>query len=75
VMFMGLKLVDVYSTTNTEKNVFYSAFMTRKVQFNDVDPDVRIKDVENPTKDINSEDPIAAAETAADSSEHHSNVV
>lgn len=74
VMFMGLKLTDVYSTTNTEKNIFYSAFMTRKVQFNDVDPDVRITDVENPTKDNKSEDPIAVAETAAESSEHHNNV-
>lgn len=57
VMFMSLKLVDVYSTTNTEKNIFYSAFMTRKVQFNDVDPDVRVtprssfSDVENGVSD------------------------
>lgn len=36
---MGLKVSDVYSTVNTKKNVFYSAYLKNKVQFNDVDPD------------------------------------
>lgn len=39
ILFMGLKVVDVYSTVNTKKNVFYSAYLKNKVQFNDVDPD------------------------------------
>jgi len=40
VLFMGLKVTDVYTTVYTKKNIFYSAYMKKKVQFNDVDPDV-----------------------------------
>ena len=36
---MLTKMADVYSTVNTEKNIFYSAYMKGKVQYNDVDPD------------------------------------
>jgi type II secretory pathway component PulK len=36
---MGLKVADVFSTVNTKKNVFYSAYLKNKVQYNDVDPD------------------------------------
>ena len=36
---MGSKVSDVFSTVNTKKNVFYSAYLKNKVQFNDVDPD------------------------------------
>lgn len=39
VMFMSIKLYDVYFVTNTKKYVFLSAYLNRKVQFNDVDPD------------------------------------
>ena len=39
LLFMGMKVVDVYSTVNTKKNIFYSAYLKNKVQFNDVDPD------------------------------------
>tara|TARA_B100001063_G_scaffold167131_5_gene156099 strand:- start:1287 stop:2117 length:831 start_codon:yes stop_codon:yes gene_type:complete len=39
VLFMALKLNDIYTILNTEKNIFLSAFLTRKIQFNDVDPD------------------------------------
>ena len=39
LLFMGLKVSDVDSTVNTKKNVFYSAYLKNKVQFNDVDPD------------------------------------
>jgi len=39
VLFMGMKVSDVFSIVNTKKNVFYSAYLTNKVQFNDVDPD------------------------------------
>jgi len=39
VLFMLAKLADVYVTVNTEKNVFYSAYLKSKIQFNDVDPD------------------------------------
>jgi len=39
VLFMGFKVTDVYTTVNTKKNIFYSAYLKSKVQFNDVDPD------------------------------------
>ena len=39
LLFMGLKVTDVYSTVNTKTNVFYSAYLKNKIQFNDVDPD------------------------------------
>ena len=48
---MGSKLNDVFSIVNTDKNIFFSAYLKRKVQFNDIDPDAprkTIKDVENP---------------------------
>lgn len=39
IVVMITKLGDVYTTVNTEKNIFYSAYLKGKVQFNDVDPD------------------------------------
>jgi hypothetical protein len=39
ILFMVTKLGDVYANVNTEKNVFYSAYLKGKVQYNDVDPD------------------------------------
>ena len=39
VLFMGTKVSDVYTTVNTKKNIFFSAYLKQKVQFNDVDPD------------------------------------
>jgi len=39
VLFMSSKLGNVYEIINTEQNIFYSAFLKRKVQYNDVDPD------------------------------------
>jgi hypothetical protein len=38
ILFMITKLADVYSTVNTEENIFYSAYMKEKLQYNDVDP-------------------------------------
>lgn len=38
VLFMIGKLSDVFITVYTDKNIFYSAYLTRKVQFNDIDP-------------------------------------
>jgi hypothetical protein len=37
VLFMGLKVSDVYSIVNTKKNIFYSAYLKQRIQFNDVD--------------------------------------
>jgi hypothetical protein len=42
ILFMITKLGDVYSTVNTERNIFYSAYMKGKIQFNDVDPNKRL---------------------------------
>lgn len=39
ILFMVMKLVDVHAIVNTEENIFYSAYLKGKVQFNDVDPD------------------------------------
>ena len=38
-LFMALKLSDTKTITETEENVFLSAYLTRKIQYNDVDPD------------------------------------
>lgn len=42
VMFLASKLGDVYKIANTEENVFLSAYLTRKIQFNYVDEDYMI---------------------------------
>lgn len=39
VLFMGSKVNEIYSIANTENNIFYSAYLKNKVQYNDVDPD------------------------------------
>lgn len=43
-LFMGLKLNDIKAITETDKNIFLSAYLTRKIQYNDVDPDKMIED-------------------------------
>lgn len=40
VLFIASKLHEVYSIVNTKEHVFYSAYLTERQQFNDVDPDV-----------------------------------
>lgn len=39
LLFLSLKINDVFTVVNTEKNIFLSAYLTRKVQYNDIDPD------------------------------------
>ena len=39
VLFMITKMADVYSTVKTEKNIFYSAYLKGKIQYNDLDVD------------------------------------
>ena len=39
LLFMSSKVYDVYNTVNTKPNIFYSAYLNDKVQFNDVYPD------------------------------------
>jgi hypothetical protein len=35
-LFISTKLYDIYSIVNTDKNIFYSAYIRQKAQFNDV---------------------------------------
>ena len=38
ILFMMTKLYRIYYVINTDKNIFYSAYMMNFVQFNDLDP-------------------------------------
>jgi hypothetical protein len=38
ILFMITKLSDIYATVHTEENIFYSAYLKGKIQYNDVDP-------------------------------------
>ena len=46
-LFMGLKLNDVKTVTETDINIFLSAYLTRKIQYNDVDPDKKLSVIDN----------------------------
>lgn len=63
ILFMGMKVYDVYSICNTKKNVFYSAYLTSRVQFNDVDPEKNLElignDEETPINDEKKDEPIS----------------
>ena len=37
VLFMITKMGDVYSTVSTDRNIFYSAYLKGKIQYNDLD--------------------------------------
>ena len=50
ILFMGTKLSNIYSTVNTDKHIFYSAYNVCKIQYNDVDTD--IKNIKNQIKKI-----------------------
>ena len=50
---MILKLKETYAIANTKQNIFYSAYLTNKVQFNDVDPDKLIDPEENKSLEKN----------------------
>tara|TARA_Y100000991_G_scaffold200519_1_gene172911 strand:+ start:1106 stop:1765 length:660 start_codon:yes stop_codon:yes gene_type:complete len=39
VMLLGNKLFNVNNILNTDENVFFSAFLKKNIQYNDVDPD------------------------------------
>lgn len=51
VLFMAFKLKEAYDISNTKKNVFYSAYLTQPVQFNNVDPN-KIQLLEEPHTDL-----------------------
>jgi len=39
LLFLSFKIKDVFAVVNTDKNIFLSSYLTRKIQFNDIDPD------------------------------------
>lgn len=43
ILFVLLKLQQVYATVNTEKNVYYSAYISSKIQYNDIDSNKKNK--------------------------------
>jgi len=45
ILFLLSKLNNVYSTANTEKYIFYSAYLSTNVQFNDIDK--KYKEINN----------------------------
>ena len=54
ILFMGSKLANVYEVAHTKPNVFLSSYLTRKIQYNDVDPDkVENRDVEKNSESFN----------------------
>ena len=55
VLFVVQKLIQVYVTLNTEKNVFYSAYLTGKIQYNDIDND-KVFDEDVKKEDVKKED-------------------
>lgn len=62
VLFMAFKLKEAYDISNTKKNVFYSAYLTQPVQFNNVDPN-KIQLLEE--NDIKLEDVVALVESSS----------
>jgi len=60
VLFIVAKLQEVYSIVNTKEHVFYSAYLTERQQFNDVDPDMLVdaQDVQN----VDEEQPLSSDE-------------
>lgn len=66
VLFMAFKLKEAYDISNTKKNVFYSAYLTQPVQFNNVDPN-KIQLLEE--NDIKLEDVVALVESPSSAKE------
>ena len=56
VMFTATKLGNIFSIVGADENVFFSSYMVRKVQFNDVDPHA-IEDIKESKLDEESVDP------------------
>ena len=46
LLFVIQKLQQVYVTLKTEKNIFYSAYLSSKVQYNDLDKDKIVKQIQ-----------------------------
>jgi hypothetical protein len=62
ILFTATKLGNIYDIVCADKNVFLSSYMTRKVQYNDVDPDHLLEDIEESTS--RESDPIEERDSA-----------
>ena len=51
LLFVIQKLQQVYVTLKTDKNIFYSAYLNSKVQYNDLDKDKIQKQIEEPVEE------------------------
>lgn len=55
ILFMALKVKETYDIVNTKKNIFYSAYLTDRIQFNAVDKDKMIgNDIDSESSALNS---------------------
>jgi hypothetical protein len=55
ILFMALKVKETYDIVNTKKNIFYSAYLTDRIQFNAVDKDKMIEnDIDSENSALNS---------------------
>lgn len=55
ILFMALKVKETYDIVNTKKNIFYSAYLTDRIQFNAVDKDKMIEnDIDSESSALNS---------------------
>jgi hypothetical protein len=59
---MALKVKETYDIVNTKKNVFYSAYLTDRIQFNAVDDDkvieldeIKVDEINRALNDIESQ--------------------
>ena len=46
IILMITKLSDIYTTAHTDENIFYSSYLKGRIQFNDVDPDKKVLEIE-----------------------------
>ena len=63
VLFTATKLGNIQSIVYTDPNIFYSAYMTRKVQYNDIDPNVYDIDEDDVSEEVQTDDAHDANET------------
>jgi hypothetical protein len=56
ILFMSTKIYDVYSNSTSDENIFYSAYLKTKVQYNDVDPNKWVE-FTNINEDIPNDEP------------------
>lgn len=55
ILFMALKVKETYDIVNTKKNIFYSAYLSDRIQFNAVDKDKMIEnDIDSESSTLNS---------------------